>query len=76
MLYEVITHSFAEAVLFEGGAYPANAEALADSELLFLPKNRFVELLEENPKMSLRMLGSLAKWLRRMTDLVESYNFV
>lgn len=64
--------SFAEAVLFEGGAYPANAEALADSELLFLPKQAFVALLEENPKMSLRMLGSLAKWLRRMTDLVEN----
>lgn len=65
-------HSFAEAVLFEGGAYPANAEALADSELLFLPKRPFIELLEGNPKMSLRMLGSLAKWLRRMTDLVEN----
>ena len=64
--------SFAEAVLFEGGFYPANAEALADSELLFLPKKEFIALLEGNPKMSLRMLGSLAKWLRRMTDLVES----
>ncbi len=65
-------HSFAEATLFEGGAYPASAEALADSELLFLPKKAFVELLENNPKMALRMLGSLAKWLRRMTDLVEN----
>lgn len=65
-------HSFAEAVLFEGGAFPANAEALTESELLFLPKRPFIALLEENPKMSLRMLGSLAKWLRRMTDLVEN----
>lgn len=65
-------NSFAEAVLFEGGAYPANAEALTDSELLFLPKAPFIELLEGNPKMSLRMLGSMAKWLRRMTDLVEN----
>lgn len=65
-------NSFAEAVLFEGGAYPANAEALTDSELLFLPKRPFTELLEGNPKMSLRMLGSMAKWLRRMTDLVEN----
>lgn len=64
--------SFAEAVLFEGGAYPANAEAIADTELLFLPKREFVALLEKNPKMALRMLGSLAKWLRRMTDLVEN----
>ncbi len=63
--------SFAEAVLFEGGTYPANAEAITDAELLFLPKRPFIELLEGNPKMAIRMLGSLAKWLRRMTDLVE-----
>ncbi|GAB4364893.1 MAG: Crp/Fnr family transcriptional regulator [Deltaproteobacteria bacterium] len=63
--------SFAEAVLFEGGTYPANAEAIEETVLLFLPKRPFIGLLEENPKMTLRMLGSLAKWLRRMTDLVE-----
>lgn len=63
--------SFAEAVLFEGGTYPANAEAIEETELFFFPKRPFIELLEKNPKMTLRMLGSLAKWLRRMTDLVE-----
>jgi len=64
--------SFAEAVLFEGGFFPANAEAIHDAELLFVPKRPFIDLLEGNPKMALRMLGSLAKWLRRMTDLVEN----
>lgn len=64
--------SFAEATIFEGGTFPANAEALSDSELLFLPKRPFIELLEGSPKMALRMLASLSKWLKRMTDLVEN----
>lgn len=64
--------SFAEATIFEGGTFPANAEALSDSEILFLPKRPFIELLEGSPKMALRMLASLSKWLKRMTDLVEN----
>jgi CRP/FNR family transcriptional regulator len=64
--------SFAEAAIFEGGGYPASAEALDDSELLLLPKHAFVDLLEKNPKVAVRMLASLSRWLKRMTDLVES----
>jgi CRP/FNR family transcriptional regulator len=64
--------SFAEAAIFEGSTYPAHAEALADSDLVFLPKAPFLALLERNPRMALRMLSSLSKWLRRMTDLVEN----
>jgi CRP-like cAMP-binding protein len=64
--------SFAEAVIFEGGAYPAHAETLADSLLLLFPKRPFIDLLERYPKVSIRMLGSLSRWLKRMTDLVES----
>jgi len=64
--------SFAEATIFEGGGFPASAEALSDSELLFFPKRPFIDLLEREPKMALRMLGSLSKWLKRMTDLVEN----
>ncbi len=63
--------SFAEATIFEGGQFPANAEALADSVLVFIPKKPFIELLEKTPRIALRMLGSMSKWLKRMTDLVE-----
>ena len=65
-------HTFAEAVIFEGGGYPAHAEALTDAELFFLPKRPFVDLLERHPKVAIRMLASLSRWLKRMTDLVES----
>jgi CRP-like cAMP-binding protein len=64
--------SFAEATVFEGGTFPAHAEALDDSELAFLPKKQFIDLLERNPRIALRMMSSLSKWLKRMTDLVES----
>ena len=64
--------TFAEAVIFEGGVYPAHAEALTEAELLFLPKRPFLDLLERHPKVSIRILASLSRWLKRMTDLVES----
>jgi len=64
--------TFAEAVIFEGGGYPAHAETLTDTELLFLPKRPFIELLERHPGMAIRMMASLSRWLKRMTDLVES----
>jgi len=64
--------SFAEATIFEGGDFPANAEALSKCDLLFLPKRPFIELLGKYPGMALRVLASLSKWLKRMTDLVEN----
>ncbi|MGE5190408.1 MAG: Crp/Fnr family transcriptional regulator [Gemmatimonadota bacterium] len=64
--------SFAEATIFEGGHFPAGAEGLEDSELVFIPKRPFIDLLEKTPRISLRMLGSMSRWLKRMTDLVES----
>jgi len=64
--------TFAEAVIFEGGVYPAHAETLSDADLLFLPRRPFLELLERHPKVAVRMLASLSRWLKRMTDLVES----
>jgi CRP/FNR family transcriptional regulator len=64
--------SFAEATIFEGGTYPAHAEAISGCSLIFLPKRPFIELLEKNPRIALRMMASLSRWLKRMTDLVES----
>jgi CRP-like cAMP-binding protein len=64
--------SFAEATIFEGGTFPAHAEALEGCDLIFLPKRPFTDLLERNPRIALRMMASLSRWLKRMTDLVES----
>jgi len=63
--------AFAEAALFLEGNYPAFAEALTDSQLLFFPKRDFIQLIERNPKLSINMIVSLSHFLRRFASLVE-----
>ncbi len=63
--------AFADVPLFTGGPYPATAQALEDTRLLFIPRQAFLDLLHRNPEISLRMLGAFAKRLRRMVQLVE-----
>jgi len=63
--------AFAEAALFLEGSYPAFAEALADSQLLFFPKRRFIQLIERNPQLSVNMIVSLSHFLRRFASLIE-----
>jgi len=62
---------FAEAAIFSGGTYPAYANALANSELLYIPKREFIELLKENPALSFKMLSGLSKIIRRFNSLIE-----
>jgi CRP/FNR family transcriptional regulator, dissimilatory nitrate respiration regulator len=63
--------AFAEAALFLEGSYPAFAEALAESQLLFFPKRDFIQLIEKNPKLSINMIVSLSHFLRRFASLIE-----
>ena len=63
---------FADVPLFEeGGNYPANAQVLEDSLLLFIPKEEFIELIRKNPSIALKMLAGFAKRMRKMTDKME-----
>lgn len=62
---------FAEAAVFHGNTYPANCEALLDSTVAFFPKTDFVHLIERNPQMSLKMIGSMAAFLRDFTEAIE-----
>ncbi len=63
--------AFAEAALFLEGSYPAFAEALTDSQLLFFPKRDFIRLIEKNPQLSINMIVSLSHFLRRFASLIE-----
>ncbi len=63
--------AFAEAALFLEGTYPAFAEALSDSQLLFFPKRSFVELIAKNPQLSINMIVTLSQYLKRFASLVE-----
>lgn len=55
--------SFGEPPLFLNQKYPANAIAVEESKILLLPKPNFMKLLEENPKISLKIIENLAQRL-------------
>ncbi|MCD6187310.1 MAG: cyclic nucleotide-binding domain-containing protein, partial [Desulfuromusa sp.] len=45
-------HSFAEAAIFDDGRYPAFAETLQPSTLLFFPKQEFLDLLHLHSQLA------------------------
>lgn len=69
--------SFAEVPLFEGHedpTYPATAETLSDTTLLFFPAEEFLRFIDENPRTALHMLAQMSKRLRsavRQLDAVS-----
>lgn len=65
------SEAFAEAALFTGSTYPAFAESLTQTRLLYFPKESFLGLILKNPQLSLNMIGGLSSLLRRFVDLVE-----
>jgi len=60
-----------EAAMFSGEAYPAHAECLKDTELLFFPRQDFLTLVRQYPEVALMMLGTMARRLMYFTRLVE-----
>lgn len=67
--------SFAEVPLFDAEApdtYPATAEALADSTLLFVPKDAFLSFVDAHPRACLGMLGEMAQRLRNAVRQLDA----
>ncbi len=63
--------TLAEIPMFAGEDYPAHAECLAESRVLFVEKDGFLTLLRQNPDLSLRMLAGLSKRLRHLAAQLE-----
>ena len=63
--------TFAEAPLFAGSTYPAFAESLVQTQVLYFSKEAFLNLIRKNPRTSLNMIASLSQWLRKYVSLVE-----
>ena len=55
--------SFGEPPLFLNQNYPANAIAVEDAEILLLPKDNFMKLLQENATVSIKIIENLAQRL-------------
>jgi CRP-like cAMP-binding protein len=68
-------HAVAELPSFDGGSYPANAEAVTDTETLFLERSAFERLLEARPRVALHLLRTLGRRLRRLVGLIEQLSF-
>ena len=63
---------FAEVPVFAGQRFPANAMALTNMRVLFLPRNAFVKLIEDNPSLALKMLAVMSVKLREFTLQIEN----
>lgn len=63
---------FGEVPVFTGRPFPANAQAIAGTSLLFFPKAAFVALIHQNPSLALSMLGVLSMRLREFTVQIEN----
>lgn len=68
-------NSFAEAAIFDDGRYPAFAETLAPSTLLFFPKQEFLELLHHHSQLAINMIAGLSRFLRQFTVQIEDLTF-
>ena len=63
---------FGEVPVFSGSRFPANAQALVKSQILFLPRKAFVRLIADHPSLSMNMLGELSMRLRQFTVQIEN----
>ena len=63
---------FGEVPVFSGEQFPANAQTLLKSHLLFFPRTAFTNLIAKNPSLCLNMLAVLSMRLRQFTVQVEN----
>jgi CRP/FNR family transcriptional regulator len=62
---------FGEAAVFSGGRFPAYAQALEESLLIFFPASAFVDLTRHDPTLAMNMLALLSRRLKEFAGLVE-----
>ena len=63
--------SFGELSMFVSGKFAACAEALEESEVLSIDRDRFVALLGKNPHLALNLIVRLSAKLRSLVSLVD-----
>jgi CRP/FNR family transcriptional regulator, dissimilatory nitrate respiration regulator len=63
--------SLAEASLATSSGYPADGRAVESSQVLLVQKSGFLSLLQRQPELALRMLGSMSMHLRVLVGQLE-----
>ncbi len=61
-----------EVPVFHSQPFPASAEALVKSSLLYFQRKDFVNLIKEHPSVSLNMLALLSMRLRQFASQIEN----
>lgn len=64
--------TFGEVPVFAGEHFPASAEAIHETRVIFFPRSAFVALLEKNPSLSLKLLADLSVKLRQFAAQIEN----
>ncbi|NJR63753.1 MAG: Crp/Fnr family transcriptional regulator [Cyanobacteria bacterium CRU_2_1] len=67
--------NFAEVAALDGQPFPAFAAALDRVELIFFPRQVFLERLREDPDIAIRMLVSLSQHSRHLVSIIEDLSF-
>jgi CRP/FNR family transcriptional regulator len=63
--------SFAEATLSMETGYPADARAVEPSQVLMIPRQAFLDLLQRRPELALRLLVGMSLRLRTLVGQLE-----
>ncbi|MGD9136318.1 MAG: Crp/Fnr family transcriptional regulator, partial [Desulfobacterales bacterium] len=56
---------FGEVPVFTGQRFPANAQAIDKTRVIFFPRAAIVNLISANPSLALNMLASMSKKLQQ-----------
>jgi CRP-like cAMP-binding protein len=67
--------SIAELPVFDGGNYPASAQAVSDSTLFFFSRQDFEALCLQHPQVALKVLRVIGGRLRRLVGIIEELSF-
>ena len=63
---------FGEVPVFEGNNFPASAMAMTKSQIIFIPRDKFANLILDTPGLAMNMLGMLSMRLREFTIQIEN----
>lgn len=67
--------NFAEVAALDGKPFPASAATLEPAKVVFFPRLAFLNLLHQDPDISINMLISLSQHSRHLAKIIEELSF-
>lgn len=62
---------FGEVALFAGKNFPANSEAIGDSEIIYIPRKNLINMFASDPLIPMNIIAVLSIRLKQFTNLIE-----